>query len=318
MNAEGQPIRVILSGFPQIPGKTMMEKKRYFQENFDHLRKNLTREPSGHDSLVTTVVTSPSTDKADFGVLYLHPEGYFDMCIDGTLGTVGALIKTGIVEPKEPVTNLTLDTPSGIINVRVEVKNGTIGYITVQNVPSFLYKKDVPINVLGRSIPVDIAFGGNFYALVEAEELNVKVAIENLEKLKSLGISILHAVNQQVKVQHPRLPEINRVGLVQIYDKPVNPKATHRNILVYGNYQVGRSPCGTGTSAKLASLYARGKLKLNQEIINESLIGTLFKGKIVAETSEGYIPEISGRAWINGFGQFLIEEDDPLKEGFIL
>lgn len=309
LHAEGIPVRVILSGIPDVPGKSMAEKQHNFERSFGKIRKKLLREPVGYEAFVGSFLTNPISSEADYGVIFAHPEGYFDMCIDGSIATAAALVKTGIVPPKEPTTTVRLDTVSGVVTVNVSVKNARVSMASVQNVPSY-FKGRIAINLPDlHQIPVDIAYGGNLFAHVDAEDIGIAVKPENAEKLKIIGMKVLEAVREQI-------PE---VSLVQIYDsRSVSMGSNFRNVLIYGKSQIGRAPCGTGTSAKLATLYERGKIKLNEEIVNESIIGTKYYGKVLFETSEGVVPEISGCAWITSISTFVFEKGDPLEEGYLL
>ena len=308
LHTEGQPVRVILSGIPDVPGKSIAEKQQNFERNFGKVRRRLLREPVGYGAFVGSFLTYPISSEADYGVIFAHPEGYFNMCIDGAISTAVALVKTGIVPPKEPTTTVKLDTVSGLVTVNVSVKNGRVSMASVRNVPSY-FKEEITIRVPGlHEIPVDIAYGGNLFAHVDAEDIGIAVKPENVEKLKIIGMKVLEAVREQI-------PEVE---LVQIYDSKTGASSHFRNVLVYGKSQIGRSPCGTGTSAKLATLYERGEVKLNEEIVNESIIGTKYHGKLLFEASEGVVPEISGCAWIISICTFVFEKGDPLEEGYLL
>ncbi len=319
----GEPVRVVVGGLPYIPGNTMVEKERYFIDNFDHIRKALMFEPRGHRNMYGAVLTEPTRKDCDFGVIFLDSSGYLDMCVHGSIGMVKVLLETGMVQPKKITTEVKLDTSAGQVKAIANVKNGFIKEITVQNVPSFLSQPDVKIEIPRVGfVTVDVAFGGNFYAIVNADELGVKVEAQNVSKLIKLGLTIRDLVNREVKVEHPRKKHMNKINLVEICDKPKNPEATYRNVVIFGAGQADRSPCGTGTCAKMATLYAKGSLNVGEKITSESIIGTLFKGKIVSETKVGkfkaIIPEITGQAYITGFHQFVIEPEDPLKNGFLI
>jgi proline racemase len=301
----------------------MSEKKKYFADNFDHIRKLLMFEPRGHKNMCGAVLTEPTRKDCNFGVIFLDSGGYLDMCIHGIIGIVKVLLETGISQKKEKATKICLDTPVGHVTAVASVKNGRVRDIAVFNVPSFLAYSDVKIEVPEVGIiNVDIAFGGNFFAIVNASELGIEVQARNMRKLVEIGLTIRDIVNQEIKVIHPRNKYANKVNLVEICGKPKKSKATYRNIVVFGAGQVDRSPCGTGMSAKIATLYTKGLLKVGEQIISESIIGTLFKGKVLSETKVGrfkaVMPEISGSAYITSFNQFVIDPDDPLKAGFLI
>jgi len=318
----GEPTRIIVGGILDVPGKTMMEKKRYFQDNLDNVRTMLMLEPRGHKNMYGAVVTAPTSPEADFGVIFMDPQEYCDMCGHGSIGVVTVLIETGMVEWEEPVTPVVFDTPAGLINARARVRDGRVESVTFRNVPSFLYKS-MKIRVEGvGEIPVDIAFGGNFYSMVSAKDLGIKVQPQNLRKLIDLGIKVINAVNGQIKVKHPENPDINEIFLAQIYDNPKHPEADAKNVVVTRGGQNDRSPCGTGTSARMATLYSKGKLGLNENFVNESIIGTIFTGKLVSKTKVGefdaVLTEITGSAYITGISTFVSHPHDPLKMGFLL
>ncbi|MFS8541576.1 MAG: proline racemase family protein, partial [Tissierellales bacterium] len=228
-----------------------------------------------------------------------------------------------MVPMKEPYTELTLEAPAGLVRVKAAIENGRVKEVSFRNVPAFLYKPDVKINVpeIGE-ITLDISFGGSFFAIVDAKQLGIKITPENATKLKDIGLKIRDIINKEIEIQHPTLKHIKTVDLVEIYDEPTNPEATLKNVVVFGEGQVDRSPCGTGTSAKMATLFAKGKLKEGELFVYESIIGTMFKGRVVGTTKVGefdaVIPEITGSAYITGFNTFVIDEDDPMKYGFSL
>ncbi|MBU3188639.1 proline racemase [Clostridium bowmanii] len=319
----GEPTRIITGGVPVIPGNTMPEKKEYLETHLDYLRTAIMLEPRGHNDMFGSIITAPTMKEADLGIIFMDGGGYLNMCGHGSIGAATVVVETGMIPMVEPYTNLTLEAPAGLVKAKVKVEDGRVKEVSIANVPSFLYKENVELDIpeLGK-ITFDISFGGSFFALVKATELDIDICPENANKLCEVGIKILHAINAAVPVQHPLLPHINTVDLVEIYGPAKNPKATLQNVVVFGDGQVDRSPCGTGTSAKLAYLYAKGHLKKNEEFIYESIIGTMFKGKVLSEVQvgefKGIIPEITGSAYITGFNQFVIDEEDPLKYGFKL
>ena len=319
----GEPTRVVVGGVPNIPGKTLPEKKAYLEENMDYLRRAIMHEPRGHNDMFGSILVQPVSDEADIGIIFMDGGGYLNMCGHGTIGASTIAIESGMVPKVEPYTELTLEAPAGLIRVKAAIENGRVKEVSFRNVPAFLYKEDVKINVpeIGE-ITLDIAFGGSFFAIVDAKQLGIKITPENATKLKDIGLKIRDIVNKEIKVQHPTLDHIKTVDLVEIYDEPTNPEATLKNVVVFGEGQVDRSPCGTGTSAKMATLFAKGKLKEGELFVYESIIGTMFKGKVVGTTKVGdfdaVIPEITGSAYITGFNTFVIDEDDPMKYGFCL
>lgn len=319
----GEPTRIVIGGLPKIPGKTMPDKMEYLEKNMDYLRTMLMFEPRGHNDMFGAIYTEPFSEEADIGVIFMDGGGYLNMCGHGSIGAATCAVEMGIVPVIEPYTNVVLEAPAGIIKARVKVENGKAKEVSIVNVAAFLYKKDVVVNVpeVG-DITMDISFGGSFFALVKASDLNLELEPANTAKLNDIGMKIIHAVNEQVEIQHPVLKHIKTVDLCEFYGPAKSPDADVQNVVVFGQGQVDRSPCGTGTSAKLADLYAKGELKIGDSIINESIICTKFVGKILSGTKVGefdaIVPEITGSAYITGFSQYLIDLEDPVKYGFIL
>ncbi len=319
----GEPTRVVVGGVPQIPGKTMPEKKKYLEDHLDYLRTAIMLEPRGHNDMFGSIVTTACNPEADFGIIFMDGGGYLNMCGHGSIGAATVAVETGIVPMKEPVTEVNMEAPAGLIRAKVQVKNEKVQEVSIVNVPAFLYKADQQIDLPGYGkITFDISFGGSFFAIVPAKQLNIKLLPENADKLKVLGIQIRDIINKEIKIQHPVLEHIKTVDLVEFFDETDNPKADLRNVVVFGQGQVDRSPCGTGTSAKLATLHAKGKLKQGEKFVYESIASTLFTGEIVGITKVGdydaVIPQITGSAYITGFCQYVIDEDDPVKHGFRL
>lgn len=321
-HTEGESTRIIYEGFPELPGKTMMEKKKYLIEHYDFLRTALMLEPRGHRDMFGVVLTPPVSQEADYGVIFLDSGGCLNMCGHGSIGTASMLVETGMVTVKEPYTEVVLDAPSGLIRTKVHVVDGHAVEVNILNVPSFLYKHDLTIETdkFGR-ISYDISFGGSFFALVDAQKIGLDIEMENVETIITLGMELLEKINATVDIRHPYL-DISTVDLVEFYAPTDTPGADMKNCVVFGNAQADRSPCGTGTSAKIAALHAKGELPLHQEFVYESITGSLFKGEIVQEMEfEGgvaVIPQITGSAWITGLNEWIIDETDPLQYGFLL
>lgn len=319
----GEPTRIIIEGLPFIPGNNMMDKKNYLVKHFDYIRTMAMHEPRGHKDMFGAVLMKPTKKEADIGVIFMDSGGYLNMCGHGSIGVSTILVNEGYVKVEEPVTTITLDTPAGLVKAKVEVENKKAIGVSIENVPAFLYKENIKVNLpkLGE-IPVDISFGGSFFALVDSKDLNLKVSLKNIEKLTELALIIREEINKKVKIRHPNNPDINKVDLVEIYDEPSNNKANLKNVVIFGNGQFDRSPCGTGTSAKMAYLYRKGKLQRNEIFVYESITGTMFKGRVLREEKigkyEGIIPEIKGRAFITGFSSLVAEAEDPFKHGLIL
>lgn len=318
----GEPTRIITSGFPPLKGSTMMEKKQYLEQNYDHYRSALMLEPRGHQDMFGAVLTLPVNREADMGVIFMDSGGYLNMCGHGSIGTSTVAVETGLVPMVEPCTQVTLDTPAGIIRASVQVDHGKATEVSFLNIPSFLYRENIRIEVDGYGrIPLDISFGGSFFALVDAREVGIDINIGNLKILKELGMKLLEKINKEITVRHPIL-DIKTVDLVEFYGDASDERADLKNVVIFGDGQVDRSPCGTGTSAKIAYLYAKGKLKLGEDFVYESITGTLFRGKAVEEVKvdgmRAVIPQITGSAYITGINEWVIDEDDMLGYGFLM
>ncbi|WML36548.1 proline racemase [Clostridium sp. OS1-26] len=319
----GEPTRIVVGGVPNIPGKTMPEKKAYLEEHLDWVRTAIMLEPRGHNDMFGSIVTQPTTEEADLGIIFMDGGGYLNMCGHGSIGAATVAVETGMVPAVEPVTNLTLEAPAGLVKASVKVENGKAKEVSIVNVPAFLYKRDVEVDVPGiGKVVMDISFGGSFFAIVKAENLGLEISPASAQKLIEVGMNVIKAVNEQIEIQHPTLPHIKTVDLCEIYGPAKSADATMQNAVVFGQGQLDRSPCGTGTSAKMATLYAKGQLKMKEDFIYESIIQTKFKGRVLEETKVGdydaIIPEVTGAAYITGHNQFFIDPEDPVKYGFIL
>jgi proline racemase len=322
-HTEGEPARVVIGGVPQIPGATFQDKWAWAKNNLEGLRKMLMFEPRGGSHYSGSIITSPATPGADFGIIFIEVSGFLPMCGHGTIATATVLVETGMVAAIEPVTELVLDTPAGLVKAWVRVEAGRVKDVTIQNVPSFVIQKDLVVDVAGvGKVKLDIAYGGNFYAIVEAEPLGLSLVPECYRAVINAGTLIREAIFEQVEIQHPENPAIRRCSHVRFIAPPKNPRASVRNTVLYSAEGIDRSPCGTGTSAEMAYRYERGLLGLNEEFVSESIIGSLFYGKLVEETRVGpyraVVPTIRGSAYITGLQQFVLDPRDPWPEGFYL
>lgn len=318
----GEPTRVVLNGFPNLEGNSMMERKKFLEKNYDYYRRALMLEPRGHKNMFGAIITTPTTSEADLGVIFMDSGGYLNMCGHGSIGTATIAVETSLVPVIEPYTNVVLETPAGIVKTNVKVKNGKAIEVSIYNVPAFLYKENVEININGYDkFNVDIAFGGSFFALIDTEKLGIEITTKNLDLITDLGMKIIKTINDTINIKHPYL-DISTVDLAEFYGKPTNPKANLKNVVIFGESQVDRSPCGTGTSAKVATLYTKGEVNLGQEFIYESITGSLFKGvatkEIKVENYKAIIPKITGSAYITGMNTIILDKDDPLEYGFTL
>jgi len=319
----GEPTRTITGGFPRIPGKTVSEKMIYLREHMDWFRTMLMHEPRGHSVMSGAILTEPSDPRADIGVIYIESGGYLPMCGHDTIGCCTALVETGMVPVTEPVTEITLETPAGLVKAKVQVERHIARSVTFTNIPAFLYLRDVQVDVPGfGSVTLDIAYGGNFYAIVEAKRFGLVIAPENAKEIIRIGRAIKDAVNKKITIQHPEKPFIRGLTHVEFYGPPTHPEAHAKNAVLITHDAIDRSPCGTGTSAKLAVLYSKGQISIGEEFVHESIIGTIFRARIIAETEvagfKAVVPEITGSAYVTGIHQFVVDPDDPLKYGFLL
>ena len=321
-HCSGEATRILVGGVPKLVGKTMQEKQDYFKEHYHSLLGTMLKEPRGFEGMLGAVLTEPCHPEADVGVIYLWTDGYFSACGDSTYSCSAALVNTGMVEVKEPVTDITFDTVAGLVRTKVEVEDGVAKAIYMQGVPSFYWKTmkfDIPD--VG-AVEADIAYGGLWYAFVDADKIGLKPALENKDQWIPLGWKMRNYIADQIKVDHPEYPNLNILDLVTFYTKPSKKEYTSRHWNVFGPKQTCRSPAGTCTNARMAALYGKGQLKPGQEIVFESTIGTLMYGKIVQETKVGkykaIVPDVMATAYITGFNQVVIDPDDPLKAGFLL
>ena len=321
-HTEGMPTRVITGGIGTIPGASMAERRLWFMEHSDWIRTLLMTEPRGHASMSGAILQPPTRPDADFGVLYIEVSGLLPMCGHGTIGVATVLVETGMVEVLEPVTTIRLDTPAGLVVADVAVSDGHAESVTIRNVPSFSDRLNAKVEVPGYGmVGYDLAFGGNFYAVVSLEELGLPFERELKDDLLSAGLAIMDAINATDEPIHPERSDIR--GCHHVYLMAPGSTAEHSRhaMAIYPGW-FDRSPCGTGTSARMAQLHARGELGLNQDFINESYIGSRFTGRLVEETTvagrPAVVPTVTGRAWITGTAQYFLDPSDPFPEGFLL
>jgi proline racemase len=318
-HTEGMPTRVITGGVGPLPGATMLERKLIFEAERDDLRRLLRREPRGHSAMSGAILQPPTRDDADWGVLFIEVSGCLPMCGHGTIGVATVLVETGMVAVREPETVVRLDTPAGLVEARVVVIDGRAEAVTIRNVASFMHARDQAARVEGLGdVPYDMAFGGNFYALVEAAAVGLEIDPARAAELIAAGDRIRAAIPEPVHPVDARIAGCHHV----IFHAPGRDGAHARNATAIHPGWLDRSPCGTGTAARMAALHARGELALGEDFVNESVIGTRFTGRLVGETYVGgvqaVVPEVTGRAWITGMGQYLLDERDPFPAGFTL
>ncbi|MFQ5631179.1 MAG: proline racemase family protein [bacterium] len=322
-HTEGEPLRVIIDGYPELQGEAILVRRRYAKENLDHLRTALMWEPRGHADMYGCLVTPPVTPGADFGVLFLHNEGYSTMCGHAIIAINKVVLETGMFEMIAPTTRLKIDTPAGLVSAFARVADGQVKSVSFHNVPSFVLGLDETVDVPGMGkVKYDLAFGGAFYAFVQAADVGLECAPENFRVLIEKGMAIKRAVMASREIVHPYENDLNFLYGTIFIGPPKNSANHSRNVCVFAEGEVDRSPTGTGVSGRLAIHHARGEIGLNEPIVIESIIGSSFTGRVVETTQFGLypaiIPEVEGTAHITGINTFVIDPDDPLRNGFIL
>ncbi|MBV9230143.1 MAG: proline racemase family protein [Chloroflexi bacterium] len=325
-HAAGEPLRIITAGLPPLPGKTMLEKRRYMQQHLDYIRHILMWEPRGHRDMYGAVMTPAVTPEVDLGILFMHNEGYSTMCGHGIIALVTTLLETGALPAKGQQTQVNLDTPAGLVQATAHLDaRGCVEYVSFLNVPSFLYSQNVAIEVAGvGKVPVDIAFGGAFYAVLPAAYVGLRVMPQHQEQLITIGEAIKKAVNALMPINHPIEEDLGFLYGTIFTDSPEDSAHHSRNVCIFADGEVDRSPTGTGVSARLAIHHAKGEITDNQSIIIESILGaaSTFSGRVVGHAQIGQykaiVPEVSGRAFITGRHEFIVNPNDELGRGFFL
>lgn len=321
----GEPTRLIVSGFPPIPGETMRDRREYFRDHCDDLRLRLMREPRGHRGVFGALLTPPASSNAAFGLIYMDARRYPYLCGHATMGAVTTLIEAGAIQPdpNQDESLVNVDTPSGMMRTRAEVEGPKVTSVAIKTVPSFVYTTDQPLDVpgLGR-ITVDTVCVGGFFAMVAADQIDLALTPANGKQLVRWGMNIIDAANAQLEVRHPTRPEVRTVDVVEFYDPSQHEQGRGQNVVVFGEGHIDRSPCGTGTAAKLTLLHHKGQIGVDQPFINASPLGTTFQARVANETTVGDLPaveaEIRGSAHITGIHEFILDPTDPFPQGFLL
>jgi proline racemase len=319
----GEPFRVITGGYPELPGDTILARRRYAREHFDHLRTTLMWEPRGHADMYGCIVTPPVSPEADFGVLFMHNEGYSTMCGHGIIAITKVAVETGLVPAVEPETTVKINAPAGLVTAYARVEGGQVRSVRFHNVPSFVVALDETVEVPGLGqVRYDLAFGGAFYAYVHAADVGLTCTPEDFRSLIETGTAIKQAIVASRPIRHPFEADLSLLYGTIFVDLPQDAGAHSRNVCIFAEGEVDRCPTGTGVSGRLAIHYARGEIAVGQPIVVESIIGSRFTGRIVETTTFGpydaIIPEVEGTAHITGRHEFLIDPDDALRDGFIL
>ncbi len=316
----GNPVRVVTGGGPFLAGKDMSEKRQHFLQEYDWIRTGLMFEPRGHDMMSGSILYPPTSDENDVGILFIETSGCLPMCGHGTIGTVTVMIEHGLIKPKHPG-KLRLETPAGLVEASYELVGSKVKSVRLVNVPSFLHSTDLVVHcsTLGE-IKVDVSYGGNFYAIIDPQENFGDMADFSASSLIEMSRILRRNLNKKYTFQHPENKTISGLSHIQWTGKPIQSKANARNAVFYGEKAIDRSPCGTGTSARMAQWAAKNKLKPGDEFIHESIIGSLFEGRVEGTTTVGdydaIIPSISGWARVTGINTIFIDDDDPFAKGF--
>jgi proline racemase len=343
-HAAGEPLRLIVDGFPSPRGKTMLEKRAWVGRHADHLRRALMLEPRGHADMYGAILTEPVTPGAHAGVLFMHNEGYSTMCGHGVIAVTTIALERGLIMPGQDGGAVVYDSPAGTIRARARWAEGAGGAgraggaksaggaeqatgtrvdsVSFVNVPSFVLHGGLSVKLASRQIRVDVAFGGAFYAIVDSEAVGLPIDAAHLPELRRVGMEIKQAIESVHDITHPLERGLQGIYGTIFTGPPSDEGADLRNVTVFADAEVDRSPCGTGTAAVMAVVEAMGLLSATKPFVHESLIGTRFTGRVSARTVvgelEAIVPEIEGSAWITGEHTFLVDDDDPLKDGFRL
>jgi proline racemase len=317
----GESLRLVLRG-PQLKGNNLLEKREYMMKHYDHIRTAVVLEPRGHDDMYGAVLVDPCHPDADLGVIFIDSAYYNNMCGHGSMAIATIAIELGLVPATAPVTNVVLETGAGLVTVKVEVKDGKAGEATLQGVPSFLYRDKITVDLGERQAEIAIGFGGNFFAIVEMDQLGLKHSKECLANFIRYGLAIREYVNSNITIAHPEKPYINSVEDILFVKEPAFSGDTNKSLVVLGQAMVDRSPCGTGTCARMAMLHQLGRLKENEVFYQESITGALFEGRVSGLTKVGdmpaVLPEVKGKAYLMGMGTLILDPADSLKHGFSL
>ncbi|HRH42103.1 MAG TPA: proline racemase family protein [Pyrinomonadaceae bacterium] len=319
----GEPFRVIISGFPDLEGQNILERRRFAKENHDNLRKALMFEPRGHADMYGCILTPPVSEDADIGVLFTHNEGYSTMCGHGIIALTKVLLEAEFFPKISPETILKIDTPAGLVTAHARVENDLVKRVYFHNVPSFVVALDEIVEVpeLGK-VRYDLAFGGAFYAYVKAKDVGLTCLPKDFRGLIEKGMQIKNAVMKSREIPHPFEKDLSFLYGTIFIDEPEDSANHSRNVCIFADGEVDRSPTGTGVSARLAIHFARNEIKIGESIVIESIVGSTFTGRVFSETTfEKYpaiIPEVEGTAFITGRNEFFIDPQDEFPEGFIL
>ena len=320
MHTGGEPLRVFTSGLPELKGSTVLEKRRFFKENFDFIRTGTMWEPRGHADMYGAVIST--SEDADFDVFFLHNEGYSTMCGHAIIALTKLVLETGMIKKEGNKPELIINVPAGKIHAFADFENGKANNIRFRNVPSFLYLRDKQMNIPGLgSVTFDVAFGGAFYAFVDADELGLGMLPEDFNRLIDYGRRIKNAVMGNFNITHPFENDLSFLYGTIFTGKPLNPEHHSRNVCIFAEGEVDRSATGSGVSARAALHHAKGELASGETITIESILGSTMTVKVAETTTFGpykaVIPEVGGNAFITGQNEFYFDREDPFAKGFI-
>lgn len=321
-HAAGEPLRLITAGAPRLRGATILERRAEMLVEHDWLRRALMWEPRGHADMYGAILTDPVSADADFGILFMHNEGYSTMCGHGIIAVTTILLETGMVAVGDGAAEIAYDSPAGPIRARATLDGGRVTEVAFTNVPSFVFADRVEVTTSYGELVVQVVYGGAFYALAEAAAAGLEVERASIKNLIDFGMQVKHEVERQLDVAHPDAPDLRGIYGTIITGPPRDPASGGRNVTIFADGEVDRSPCGTGTAARLAWLHMNGQVAAEERWVHESIIDTRFTGRVLETTRvsnfPAIVPEIAGRAFITGMHTFLIEPDDPLAGGFLV
>ena len=319
----GEPARLIVGGIGSVPGKTMQAKREYFKEHYDPIRLLLTREPRGHRDMFAACVTEPVSTGARFGLIYMDARRYPYLCGHATMGAVMTLIEAGEIDAADDDLQLIVDTPSGPMQATAYMHDGKVESVAIRMVPSFVYRDNEILSIPGfDQLAVATVCVGGFFVMVSADQVGLDFSPSNWLRFRDLGMLLIQAANEQLTVRHPTRPEVCTVDVTEFYDPALDDQGQGRSIVILGEGHMDRSPCGTGTAAKMTLLHRRGQFGFDETFTNTSPLGTTFQGRLVEENQLGdtkaVVAEVRGSAQITGIHEFIIDAKDPFQKGFLL
>ena len=321
VHTAGSPVRVVTGGLGPVPGRSMVEKRDFLRTHRDDVRTMLMYEPRGHAAMSGSILFEPSDPRADIGIVFMEVSGWLPLCGHGTIGTVTAVIESGIVPMTQPVTEVVLEVPAGLVRARAEVSKGSVTSVTISSVPSYLAVADVVVDVPAWGhLSVDVAYGGNFYAIVNACDLSIELVPSQADRILSAAQGIRAVLDKALDPSYPGKPWIHGVTHVMLVEPVAGDPKTARNTVFFGENGIARDPCGTGTSARMAQLLARGELEVGEAFVHEGLIGTAYQGRVESTVRVGdhaaALTTVQGSAFITGTATFMLDPGDPLPRGF--